>query len=142
MNQQNEIPKPFEPKIHRLKSWPDQFKDVIAGKKKHEYRENDRDFKIGDTIILKEFDPELCQYTGNSFIVKICYITAGAQFGIPPGYCILSIVPEKRNHFYDILRKRLNFGYDIIHEEVVEKSCPAGDYMKITDVLKIVSLLY
>ena len=41
-------------KTHELKILPEQFWSVVAGHKKAELRKNDRDFKVGDTIILWE----------------------------------------------------------------------------------------
>lgn len=39
---------------HELKLVQPFFNDVFTGKKKFEIRKNDRDFKIGDELILKE----------------------------------------------------------------------------------------
>ena len=44
---------------HELKIWPQFFEAVADGRKTFEYRKADRDFKFGDTVILKEFVPEL-----------------------------------------------------------------------------------
>ncbi|WP_331384989.1 DUF3850 domain-containing protein [Bacillus badius] len=42
---------------HELKIYPQYFKAVVSGKKSFEIRKNDRDFKVGDTLLLHEFDP-------------------------------------------------------------------------------------
>jgi len=41
--------------IHELKTWPEYFEEILTGKKTFEVRKNDRDYKVGDTLILKEF---------------------------------------------------------------------------------------
>lgn len=44
---------------HELKCWPEYFSETKRGRKPFEIRENDRDFKHGDTVVLKEWDPTL-----------------------------------------------------------------------------------
>ncbi|MBE6645011.1 MAG: DUF3850 domain-containing protein [Ruminococcaceae bacterium] len=41
--------------IHHLKTLPLYFQAVIDERKPFEIRENDRNFKIGDRVILEEF---------------------------------------------------------------------------------------
>jgi Domain of unknown function (DUF3850) len=43
---------------HELKIWPQYFSRVADGTKTFEVRKNDRGFQLGDTICLKEFDPD------------------------------------------------------------------------------------
>jgi hypothetical protein len=58
-------------KIHCLKTWPGYYADVIDGRKTFEIRRFDRDFRIGDVLVLQEFDPETQKFTGEmeSFII-------------------------------------------------------------------------
>jgi hypothetical protein len=44
---------------HKLKTWPPFFKDVLLRKKRFELRKNDRDFRVGDEVILVEYDSEM-----------------------------------------------------------------------------------
>jgi hypothetical protein len=78
--------------IHELKTWPEYYKAVVSGKKKFEVRKADRHFEIGDLLILKEYDPEKKAFTGKLISKEITYILQGGQFGISPGYVIMSIV--------------------------------------------------
>jgi len=45
---------------HELKTWPEYFRATQDNKKLFELREDDRGFKIGDELHLREFDP--CTY--------------------------------------------------------------------------------
>lgn len=67
-----------EPTIHKLKCWPTYFQQVADGTKRFEIRKNDRDFKVGDTLHLEEWDPKAESgegaYTGRFEIATITYI--------------------------------------------------------------------
>lgn len=78
--------------IHELKIWPEHFDAVAKDKKKFEVRKNDRDFKVGDTLILWEWNPESKSYTGWKISRKITYILEGGQFGIEKGFVVMSII--------------------------------------------------
>lgn len=53
-------------KIHELKIWPEFFDAVDSGKKKFDVRKNDRGFKEGDVLVLREFEPcENCAGIGS-----------------------------------------------------------------------------
>lgn len=87
---------------HRLKSWPEFFEPIKKGAKKHDLRRaDDRSFKVGDHILLEEYDPETRSHTGRSLLVRITYITsfdmpcALSQDALHPDFCILSIAPCK-----------------------------------------------
>ena len=75
---------------HELKILPQWFADVNSGKKDFEIRRNDRDFKIGDLLRLKEY--EHGKYTGKEVIRKIKYIYKGdGAYGLSEDYCILGL---------------------------------------------------
>jgi len=83
---------------HRVKSWPSFFEPTLAGVKTHDVRRmTDRDYQVGDTLRLMEFDPEKRQYTGRELCVRITYITSAklpcalSEACLHPDYCILSI---------------------------------------------------
>lgn len=76
---------------HELKTWVPYFQAVKSGKKKFEVRINDRDYKLGDTLILKEYDDENYTYTGNTLTVKVIYTLHGGNFGVQEGFILMDI---------------------------------------------------
>src|SRR5262245_46655354 len=49
---------------HELKSWPSQFQAMWTGRKRAEFRRDDRGYQVGDLLDLREWDPEPGRYTG------------------------------------------------------------------------------
>lgn len=81
-----------EPIAHELKILPQYFNDVVCQKKTFEIRKDDRDYQVGDTLILKEFDGS--DYTNHKVKRVITYILRDAKdYGLEDGYCILGIQP-------------------------------------------------
>ena len=78
-------------KTHKLKILPEYFEDVAKGVKNFERRRNDRDFKVGDKIILKEYKEGA--YTGRETTRVIEYILKGGSYGLDPEYSILGTKP-------------------------------------------------
>ncbi len=68
-------------KIHDLKILPSFFEQVINGNKMFEIRENDRDYKLGDVLLLREVEPTRTdiEYTGRMKAVQVTYITDWQQ---------------------------------------------------------------
>ena len=64
---------------HELKILPEYFEAVLSRNKSFEIRRDDRDFKVGDTLLLKEYDSIFKVFTGRTAKRKITYITAYAQ---------------------------------------------------------------
>ena len=91
-------------KIHELKILPYFFVAVKAGSKTFELRKNDRNFKVGDILVLKEFKTGCVDHTGDEEVVieergytgreikkRISYILEGGQYGLRKGYSILAL---------------------------------------------------
>jgi hypothetical protein len=75
--------------IHKLKILPKYFNLVLEGDKNFEIRKDDRNYKIGDALLLQEY--ENGNYTGCDCTREILYILKDApQFGLAKGYCIIS----------------------------------------------------
>ena len=80
----------FIKKEKELKILPEYFEDIKFGLKDFELRKNDRDYKVGDIIVLKEYDDGM--YTGRKLKKKIKYVLTGCEeFGLKEGYCILGL---------------------------------------------------
>jgi len=79
---------------HKIKAWPEYFKPVKAGIKNFEVRENDRNYAVGDILIIDEYDPETNTYTGDSCTRKITYILQNDSF-VSAGFVVMGLeAPE------------------------------------------------
>lgn len=96
---------------HELKTWPREWDAVAVGEKTFEVRSNvDRDFGVGDTLILRKWDPGSPAYVGvgkgayvygstavadsekaSTINATVTSILHGGRFGLPPGVCVMSI---------------------------------------------------
>lgn len=76
---------------HELKSWPLQFEPVWARKKRFELRVNDRSYRVGDVLRLREWDPLLLAYTGRAVTVQVTYLIAGPRHGLAEGWVVMSL---------------------------------------------------
>jgi hypothetical protein len=59
---------------HDLKIWPAYFAPVASGIKRFEMRANDRDYKAGDALLLREWNPQTKEYTGRAVKVGITHV--------------------------------------------------------------------
>ncbi len=83
--------------IHELKTDSEVFQAVVDGRKTFEIRFNDRDFKVGDELVLletihtgeqmKQGKPLL--YSGNELHKTVSYVLSG--YGLQDGWVILGI---------------------------------------------------
>lgn len=82
------------PTVHELKIHPDYFALQVAGKKRFEVRHNDRDFQVGDVLILNEFEGE--SYTGRCITVKVTSLLDAKHFDgiLDPKFVILGTSEE------------------------------------------------
>ena len=75
-------------RIHELKILPTYFDAVISNVKHFELRKDDRDYKVGDFIVLREW--ENGEYTGREAGFKIEYILRDCtEYRLAEGYCII-----------------------------------------------------
>lgn len=76
---------------HHLKTWPEFLDAVGYGQKTFEVRRNDRDFKAGDRLVLREwFADEQC-FGPRHIFGAISYVLPGGQFGIAEGFCVFGL---------------------------------------------------
>lgn len=71
---------------HELKILPRYFNAVKRGDKMFEVRKNDRNFRKGDYILLREWNGK--DYTGRKFAGFITYVFAAKKY-VKEGYVIL-----------------------------------------------------
>lgn len=73
---------------HDLKTHPQFYEETISGNKPFEIRYDDRKFKVGDVLYLREWNPETEEYTGRAALRLITYITA---FNQKPVWVVLGL---------------------------------------------------
>lgn len=82
---------------HLLNCYPEYFEAIMDGIKTFECRYNDRDFKVGDELLLREYDPQK-GYTYRCIVRKITYILSDF-IGLKDGYVILGVTNEPIDYF-------------------------------------------
>lgn len=79
--------------IHELKIMPQYYRAVLERRKTFEVRKNDRNFQVGDSVYLREYDPFIEEYTGRIWYGDITYILNDPLY-CKRGYVIMSIVED------------------------------------------------
>lgn len=80
-------------KTHELKIFPEYYEAVAKGYKTFELRKDDREYQVGDGIILKEWDWEKEKFTGRQYEGIIIYILRDCEmYGLKDGYCIFGFI--------------------------------------------------
>ena len=77
--------------IHELKTEREYFEAIVRGDKTFEVRENDRQFKVNDELLLKEISLSCSGYTGRVLHRRISYILPGGSFGIDENYVVMGL---------------------------------------------------
>ena len=80
---------------HTIKIWPNHFANVVSGKKRAELRLNDRNYQVGDTVLLDEWSPTRSTWTGSECKVVITHVITGDVIGLMPEYCVFSFNVER-----------------------------------------------
>ena len=85
-----DLPNPNS-RIHYLKTLPEFYQPHVERKKTFEIRLNDRDFKVGDYLVLEEWDGK--KYTGRENTSEVTYILKadGSFFSFLDDYVIMGI---------------------------------------------------
>jgi ASC-1-like (ASCH) protein len=73
--------------VHKIKILPEYFKAVAEGRKTFEIRFDDRHYREGDTLVLKEWTEG--KYTGYEITKQVGYVTDYEQ---KPGFVVFSLV--------------------------------------------------
>lgn len=86
--------------IHELKIKPQYYNDIKIGIKTFEIRKNDREFKLGDILILNEYslsDSGAGTYSGRAITVRVTYLLNDPEY-CKEGYVILGIISVGERH--------------------------------------------
>lgn len=97
--------------IHELKCWRESFNPIWSGEKRAELRVADRDYREGDALWLREWNPgpedwpdaAPGEYTGTALLAEITHVHVGGKFGLAEGHVMLSLKVRAR---------RVNVGED------------------------------
>lgn len=84
---------------HRLKTWPEFFRALLLGTKTYEVRRNDRDFRVGDVLVLAEYDPANGEFSGHEVrrvVTRVDGANLAALGALGPDFCVMSIVPAEQ----------------------------------------------
>lgn len=80
------------PEMQELKILPEYFLPVKRGLKTFEVRSTkDRSFKVGERLLLREYNASYGEYTGDTVTVLVTYILGGGSHVIAEGYALLGI---------------------------------------------------
>lgn len=74
---------------HELKILPEYFQAVWDRVKTFEVRKNDRNFTVGDTLVLKEWTPNN-GYSGSGIARRITYLLNDPDY-VKEGYVIMGL---------------------------------------------------
>lgn len=80
--------------VHELKTWPDAFDAMHDGRKLFEFRKHDRDYRVGDQILSRRFDPTTKDYTGECDRFEVTFMLVAGQYGVPDGFCVMGVKPS------------------------------------------------
>ena len=87
-------------RVHYLKTWPAFFAAVKSGKKPFEIRKDDREYDVGDTLILQYWDPAKAEdgnpssgYTGDEVRGEVEYLLLANDCpgGLVEGFCVMGV---------------------------------------------------
>lgn len=78
--------------IHELKIIPEYYNDIISGRKTFEVRFNDRNYQVGDVLVLREYEDG--EYTGRAIERKVIYILDETSGYVLKDHVIMSLGRE------------------------------------------------
>lgn len=87
--------------VHELKCWPELLEPIIEGRKTFEVRKNDRDYKVGDRLWLRGWDPNAEAYTDREHTLVVTYVLRGGSFGIADDHVVMGLRPFRFEDYPD-----------------------------------------
>ncbi len=81
---------------HQLKIRKNYLQDILEGIKNFEVRKNDRNYQVGDVLVLNEWEPtdvilNTGDYSGKKVKVRVDYVFYMSELGVNSDYCVMSI---------------------------------------------------
>ena len=117
---------------HELKTAFPYFQDIWERKKTFEIRKNDRNFKVGDKLHLKEYNIHTYTYSGRYITAEILYVMGG-QIYCKQGFVVIQLTKminwyiKKSKKIPDNIDDNMELILDIFNQETGWKN----DYMKL-----------
>lgn len=128
---------------HEIKIMPFYFQHVVEGRKTFEIRKNDRDYGVGDHVLLREYDGS--NYTGRSVLVQIQFITAYEQ---KPDFVVWSFKKYEDEESPTLLpiendseNEKISHDLNLIKKALLQASVLETNLAKSDEYYKIFSLL-
>ena len=96
-------------RTHELKCWPEFFAPIESGEKTAELRLNDRNYQVGDILVLCEYDPNNEVYTGRRCRRRVSHIVHGCGSvgviaplrGLSTKYVMMSLQEVAEDDWYE-----------------------------------------
>lgn len=87
------------PMQHELKCWDRYFERILDGTKTFEIRRDDRGFKAGDVLWLREVTPGVAGFTGRSVRKRVVFVYHWAEDDLAlrmlsEDTCVMALAPE------------------------------------------------
>lgn len=76
--------------IHELKTSAQFFEGIVTGEKTFEVRKDDRGYRLGDVLHLRETRPADVLYTGREALAVVTYIV-GNDVWLREGFVVLGV---------------------------------------------------
>lgn len=81
--------------------WPESYELVLTGQKTYDLRLADWSIKPGDTILFREWDPKIKEYTGRCMEKKVGYVGKTKDWEVWPkeeiakhGFQVISLLDK------------------------------------------------
>ena len=87
----NTTTKKRDPVFHDLKIDWIYFPYIISETKSYEIRKNDRDYRVGDILILREWRPDIKEYTGRLCTREVVWILNRGEFGLEYSFIVMTL---------------------------------------------------
>lgn len=78
--------------IHEMKTFHKNFSEMLSGKKNFVLLKQDKPYREGDTLIVREWSDIMNSYSGERLTYTISCIYEGCgKYGLAKGYCVLGL---------------------------------------------------